>query len=158
LAIINLVIFIYDLCGDSCDLTDRKSYKTFYLCGVRMTGKITVLFQIVVLYCFIVSLCNIGIPSLGTSFRTDRSTKEVGYSQITGIDLIIQTTKTENVVNVLHKLPSFSLKNQINNFLAYRKATELFLLNTSLKYIFYARNIADRFPPTDIIFPFHYFW
>ena len=120
--------------------------------------KAATLFHILVLYCFIVSLYTAGISASGIHLQNDRSTSEEGYSPLAGIDLFTHTTKTQNVVNGLSKLPTFSLKNQISDFLAYRKATELFLFNSSSVYLFYARYTADRFPQTDIIFPFHYFW
>lgn len=120
--------------------------------------KITGLLHLLVLYCFIVSIYNTGLLSAGIASRNHLSTQEGGYFPKTGAHQFDHTNKTENIVNCFSKVLSFSLKNQLNNFVICRKATELFLLNTFSEYQFYSKNIAYRFPKTDIIFPFHYFW
>lgn len=126
---------------------------------MKKVTNIATLFQMLVLYCFIVSFYSTGILSSGYAYPNDhRSANEERYLPIAGVDLFTHTTKPENVVVSFNSLLSFSLKNSFNDFLASRQATDLFLLNASSKYIFYASNTVERFQQTDIIFPFHYFW
>lgn len=125
---------------------------------MKKVGKINVLFQILVLYCFMVSIYGTGIIAPVTSFQNNHSTREDGYSPIGGVDLFTITTKPEIIVIGHKNLPTFSFKNHPNDYLAHRKVTELFLLNSWSEYIFFATNIVVRLQPTDLIFPFHYFW
>ncbi len=126
--------------------------------SMKKVGKIIVLFQILVLCCFIVSICNTRILLPEISFQNNRSTQENGYSPIDGAYLFTQTTKPENVVNGFKNLPIFSFKNYPNDYLAQRKAAESYLINNWSEYVFFAENIVVRLQPADIIFPFHYFW
>ena len=136
-----------------------KPHKKFHLSGVKSNTKIATLFQILVLYCFIASFYSTGILSSGYTYSNDhRTANEERYLPIAGVDLFTNTTKPENIVVSFNTFLSFSIKNQLNDFLAYRQVTDLFLLNASSKYIFYARNTVERFEQTDIIFPFHYYW
>jgi len=125
---------------------------------VKKVGKITVLFQVLVLYCFLVSIYSPRMLASGIPFQNDRSTRQDGFSPIGGVDLFTITTKTENVVIGHKNLPTFSFKNHSSDYLALRKAAESYLLNRYDEYIFFAKNQIIRLQPADIIFPFHYFW
>jgi len=125
---------------------------------VKKVGKITVLFQVLVLYCFLVSIYSTRMLASGIPFQNDRSTREDGFSPINGVDLFTISTKPENVVIGHKNLPTFTFKNHPNDYLALRKAAESYLLNRYDEYIFFAKNHIIRLQPADIIFPFHYFW
>lgn len=125
---------------------------------MKRVGKITVLFQILVLYCFIVSIYSTRILLPGIPFQNNQPTQENGFSPITGVDLFTQTTKPENVFTGFKNLPTLSFKNFPNDYLAQRKAAESHLINHCSEYSFFAKNIVVRLEPADIIFPSHYFW
>lgn len=133
-------------------------FKTLYICIVKKVDRIKVLFQIFVLYCFIVSIYSAGIHAPVTPFQYNHSTSEDGYSPVGGVDLFTITTKPENVVAGHRNFPTFSFKNHANDYLEHRKAAESYLVNTWTEYIFFAANVVIRLQPADIIFPFHYFW
>ena len=121
-------------------------------------GKITVSFQILVLYCFIVSFCSTKMLASGIPFHRNPPAKEDGFSPMAEADLFTIATKPVNVVNGFRHLPTFSFKNQANDYQALRKAAESYLLNARSEYIFFAKNIIVRLQPADLIFPFQYFW
>ena len=125
---------------------------------MKKIGIIAVSFQILVLYCFIVSFCSTKILTPGISFHNDRTAKEDGFSPMESVDLFTIATKPVNVVNGFRHLPTFSFKNQVNDYLALRRAAESYLLNSRSEYIFFAKNMIVRLLPADLIFPFQYFW
>jgi len=129
-----------------------------YLYEVKKVRKISVLFQVLVLYCFMISLCTTSILMPGSSFQNDWSSTEKGYYPIAGAGVFTITNKPLNVVNGFRNLTSFPFKNHPFDYLALRKSAESYLLNSCAEYIFFARNIIIRLRPTDLIFPFHYFW
>ncbi len=49
-------------------------------------------------------------------------------------------------------------KYHFNSFVDRFKAEETLSLIEFSKYFFYSSYLIERFQPTDIIFPFHYFW
>ena len=125
---------------------------------MKKVGKINILFQIFVLYCFMASLYSTTILSPEISFQNNHHRSENGYFQKVGTDILTQTTKPVNVVNDNKNLPTFSFKNHANDYLSVRRAAESYLLNIKSQYICLAKNIVVRLQPTDIIFPSHYFW
>ena len=125
---------------------------------MKKAGKINVLFQILVLYCFIVSNYNTGILAPVAPFHNNHSTKNDVYSPVGGVDLFTVTTKPDNVVIGHRNFPTFSFKNHPNDHLAIRKAAETYLANSFSDYISLAKNVVIRLQPVNIIFPFHYFW
>jgi len=125
---------------------------------VKKVGKITVLFQVLVLYCFIVSIYSTGVLLPGISFQNNQSEQENGYSPIDGVHLFTPTTKPENVFSGFKNLPTLTFKNFPNNYLAQWKGAESYLVNNWSEYSFFAKNIVPGLQPADIIFPSHYFW
>jgi len=105
-----------------------------------------------------VSIYSTGILVPGTSFQHNHSTREDGYSPNFGVDIFTITTKSENVVIGHRNFPTFSFKNNANDYMSQRKAAESYLINNWSEYIFFAANVVTRLQPADIIFPFQYFW
>ena len=125
---------------------------------MKKVGKINILFQIFVLYCFMASLYSTTILSPEISFQNNHHRSENGYFQKVGTDTLTQTTKPGIVVNDYKNFPTFSFKNHANDYLSVRRAAELYLLNGKSQYILFAKNIVVRLQPANIIFPSHYFW
>ncbi|HZK97127.1 MAG TPA: hypothetical protein VFC67_23200 [Prolixibacteraceae bacterium] len=125
---------------------------------MKKFDKINVLFQIFVLYCFVVSTYSTAIFVPDTNFKYNHSTREDGYSPIVGTDIFTITTKPENIVIGHRNLPTFSFKNHPNDYQSHRKAAEAYLVNTWSEYILFTTKVVIRLQPADIVFPFHSFW
>ena len=125
---------------------------------MKISSKISTFLHISVLCCFIVISYN---SNLLTSIMTSPAGKSIlneNYSSIISANLFLPTGETDNVIHGYNINTPSSLKTNPNDFLACIKAKELLLVNLFSKYIFFSRNVVIRFQPTDIIFPFHYFW
>jgi len=125
---------------------------------VKKVDRIFVLFQIFVVYCFMVSTYSTVIIVPGTTYQYNHSSREDGFSPIVGADIFTITTKPENIVTGHRSFPTFSFKNHPNDYQSHRKAAETHLVNTWSDYILFATNVVIRLQPADIIFPFHSFW
>jgi len=127
----------------------------FYLCSVKKVLKIVLVLPIIVLY------CHISGKYSANHNQQERfvacATNEQDQFALSATIPLQHAVITENVASVIN-LISLSQKNKTSLFWTARKVTELKLLNQYSKYAFFARNIINWFHPTDIIFPFHYFW
>jgi hypothetical protein len=69
-----------------------------------------------------------------------------------------QSAKIENISYPFTGVSPLKLNKNSNNALTGFIAVNLHLINNYAGYLFYARNIIQRFDSTLIIFPFHSFW
>ena len=120
--------------------------------------KLRAFFQLIILYCFIVSTCSTGLWVPLVNSQNVSSARELGYLPITGVDLFNNTTKPENVLNIFRNPLFLSFKIHLSDIGTYLETVDSMFFNKSSQYIFYAVNGITRFQPIDIIFPFHYFW
>lgn len=120
-------------------------------------GKLRAFFQLIVLYCFIVTLCSTGFLAPCTSSQKVCSTSYGRYLPIEGVDLLKISAKIENV-SINLNLYSLLLKIKLSDRGEFQEAVESWFFNTSSQYIFYATNGITQLQKTDIIFPFNYFW
>ncbi len=131
--------------------------QTFYICAVKKFLKITVLLNISILCCFVISIYNSNAFTATAVFSKSGDTDtECHYSAVSSN--LFCLARTESSVGVSGNIPFSPLKNSFRVFSAYARVTEHLLFNRFLQYDFYSRNLVDRFHTTDIIFPFHYFW
>jgi hypothetical protein len=127
----------------------------FYLCHVKKALWIVFVLPIIVLYCHISGIysANHSQPERFVA----RAANQQHHFALSATLPLQHAVLTENVASIIN-LISLSQKNKTTLFWTARKVTELKLLNQYSKYTFFARNIINWFHPTDIIFPFHYFW
>jgi hypothetical protein len=69
-----------------------------------------------------------------------------------------QSAKIENISYPFTGVSPLKLNKNSNNALTGFIAVNLHLINNYAGYLFYARNIIQRFDSTLIIYPFHSFW
>ena len=117
--------------------------------------KIALLLQIVLLYCCLPGAIRIGAP-VDIRLVTKSSDGSHNYS-VEAQFLIHDSAVAGNSVRGFNPL-SFFQKHKLPSFWSFRKLAELTQLNNSSRYQFYVKNLIQWFCPTDIIFPFHYFW
>lgn len=124
---------------------------------MKKVFKIAALLHVIILYCLVLSIYGHGIVSAEISISPgELSQKEHSISSVSA-NLIGNAIQTENCVNGYNNLPS-SQNFNFSTIFGHNKSSDLFLLKTFPKYIFYAKNIVVVFQQTDIIFPSHYFW
>jgi len=124
---------------------------------MRKWNKIALLLPAAILYCCIASYCANGNDGYDSISSNKSAQQESLFSPVSSSHYG-QAIQTRNFVNVLNQLPVYTLKNHLNDCSTPSKATESLLISHFSRYFFYAANCIIRFQPTDIIFPFHYFW
>ena len=127
-----------------------------YFYKVNKIFKISIVLSISILYCFILSIYG---GNVSNSYAiSSRSTDAEFYSPILSSSLFCHTEQTESPASVYHNRLRTTVKNSFNQFSACPIAVGKLLFNKYLPYLYYAKNIVIGFKPTDIIFPFQYFW
>ena len=125
---------------------------------MKIYKKIIAFMHIIILYYFTIVFYSISAVTLGDTFSKTQSSGDESYYFLFSSNLFCPAAQTENIVKDYNELSSSSHKNHFNSFVDRSRAKETLLLISFSKYVFYSINLAERFQPTDIIFPFHYFW
>ena len=117
--------------------------------------KISAVLSISVLYCFFLSIHS------GTVYYSNATSKSAGLIISPSVDsssLFCHTEQTESLGSASNPVSRTSLKNSFNQFSACPIAAGKSLFKKYLPYIYSSENLVIGLKPTDIIFPFHYFW
>jgi hypothetical protein len=126
-----------------------------YFCAVKRFLKISAVLGISILYGFLLSLHS------GIDYHSNASSKSADLVISTSVDssnLFCHTEQTESLGSVYSHVSRSSVKNSFNQFTACQVAAGKLIFNKYLPNIYCSRNLVIAFKPTDIIFPFHYFW
>ncbi len=115
--------------------------------------RIVILINIILLYCFAITLGSKNGNHANISKQTNSSVEYFYTVSLT--NLFSHTLNTESYLSVY---PPSSIKVSFNQLFAFTKATEHIFFHVFSKYNFYSKNVLIRFTPPNIIFPFHYFW
>jgi len=128
-----------------------------FLClyNVKKILKIAVLLPLVVLYSLFSGNYKTNIlPEVNVHTQ---SSNKLDFSAFSSAILQHPLSLSEKVVTGFNPF-SFPTKNRLSTFWKFNKAIELILSRNSTTCRIFPKNIFDSFRPTDIIFPFHYFW
>lgn len=126
-----------------------------YFCAVKRLLKISAVLSISILYGLLLSLHS-GVDY--HSNATSKSADLVISASVDSSNLFCHTEQTESLGSVYNSVSRTSLKNSFNQFSACPVAAGKLLFNKYLPYIYSSKELVVWFKPTDIIFPFHYFW
>jgi len=126
-----------------------------YFCGVKRLLKISAVLGISILYGFLLSLHNVNDYH---SIVVSKSADLVISISVDSSNLFCHTEQTESLGSVYSRVSRTSVKNSFNQFTACPTIAGKLLFNNYLPYIYFSENLVVGFKPTDIIFPFHYFW
>lgn len=112
----------------------------------------------IIAFCLVVQLVQQAAYCTNTSAVASRQTSKESYltvysSHIWGYALAPESSLSTSV----YAFSSLD-KSQFKVFFSTTKINELVLNALYVQYTFYVRNLLTCFRPTDIIFPFHYFW
>ena len=129
--------------------------KIIYFCGVMRLLKISVVLCVSALYCLSIGLYN---GNINNSYAGSKSNQTEISSSVVSSKLFCHTEQTESLAIVYCNSSRTSLKNSFNQFSACPIAAGKLPFKNYLPYIYFSENLHIGFKPTDIIFPFHYFW
>lgn len=130
----------------------------FYFCRVNRIAKIAGWFHIVVLFSFITGYYSNSFYAAENEFSQCFPVDEENESLIFPADLLCATLVSEKDVKSSAQPPVSLSKNQFHQVTFCGKSAELVLYGLFADYHFYSINIIPRLQPSDITFPFHYFW
>lgn len=125
---------------------------------MRRYKRISTILHVIVLYCFVLSLCYSKALIVNPAFSANHPADHRSHFTVVSTDILCNPTNSRNFVQGFNQLPVVALKNSLNVFLACTKVAEMWHVNRYNKYLFYANCSIHWFHTTDIIFPFHYFW
>lgn len=98
------------------------------------------------------------LVSLNTIFSKSHSTEDKSSFLLFSDNLFCPVAQDDSIIYKFNELSSSSPKNYFNSIIdRYRRVEQVLLISFS-RYVFYSINLTFWFQPTDIIFPFHYFW
>lgn len=120
--------------------------------------KTTALFNLILLYSFIISFNSSNNEPLHSSLSSSKQTESSSSCLFITKGLFSHSAQNESSVKVLAKLPCFLLKNTFTYYSDLTKTTEYLFSTRFLQYILNSRNILIRHRKANIIFPFHFFW
>ena len=126
-----------------------------YFCAVKRFLKISAVLSISVLYCLMIGIYSGNVYNSNT---LSKSANQVIFTSSDSMSLFCNSERTESLASVYSSFSRTSFKNSFNQFSACPIAAGKLLFNKYLPYIYSSKNLAIGFKPTDIIFPFHYFW
>ena len=117
--------------------------------------KISVVLCISALYCLAIGLYS---GNANNSYAVSNSNQTEISSSVVSSNLFCHTEQTESLGSVYSHVSRTSVKNSFNQFSACPTIAGKLLFNKYLPYIYRSQTLVIGFSPTDIIFPFHYFW
>jgi hypothetical protein len=120
--------------------------------------KTAALIPVVLLYCFVLGTYLSGNKLEKNPLSRDLPGKERSFYTEVSPSLFYHTVPSGNYVHSHFKTPFSFGKNQFNQAANCGKQNGSSYFSTFSKYLFYSAHVAVGFKPTDIIFPFHYFW
>lgn len=120
--------------------------------------RIIAFLHIFILFYFTLIIYSTSFVTSSTTISKSHSTGDESCFVLFSSDLFCPTAQTQNIVKDYNELSSISQKNHFKSFVDRCRAEEALLLISFSKYVFYSIYLAERFQPTDIIFPFHNFW
>lgn len=126
-----------------------------YFCTVKRLVKISAVLSISALYCLVIGLYS---GNAYNSVDFSKSADLVIFSSVDSSNLFCHTEQTESLASFYNLVSRTTLKNSFNQFSACPIAAGKLLFNKYLPYIYSSRHLIIGLKPTDIIFPFHYFW
>jgi len=126
-----------------------------YFCGVKRFLKISAVLSVSVLYCLMIGIYS---GKVYNSNALSKSANQVIFTSSDSMSLFCNSERTESLASVHSSFSRTSFKNSFNQFSACPIAAGKLLFTKYLPYIYRSENLAIGFKPTDIIFPFHYFW
>lgn len=125
---------------------------------MKMYKRIIAFIHIIILYHFTIVFYSTTIVTLGDTLSKTQSSGDKSFFLLFSGNLFCPATQTENIVKDFNEPSSSSPKNQFNGCVDRFKLEKAFFHITFSKYVFHTVYVIKRFQPTDIIFPFHYFW
>jgi hypothetical protein len=125
---------------------------------MRNFKKIFALFHIFILLNFSLIVYSGSLLSLDTFFSKKHSVKDESSFLLFSDNLFCPSAQAESILLKFSELSITSPKNFLNSLIDRCRCIEQILLISFSKYVFYFINLIFWFQPTDIIFPFHYFW
>lgn len=111
-----------------------------------------------VVCCFIVQFVQVLVFHTYTSSEADKQTSKESHLTVHSSHISGYALASESSVSTQGDTFSYSTKSQSKVFFSTTKINEQVFHALYVQYTFYARNLLICFRPTDIIFPFHYFW
>lgn len=80
------------------------------------------------------------------------------YNTLSADSYFIQAVSSEESFNWGNERHSLAKRTVKAEFLLQSRNNELYRINRYSRYILFSKNKIDRIQPTDIIYPFQYFW
>jgi hypothetical protein len=126
---------------------------------VKNIWKKVALFNLILLYCFVISFYNGGGYLQYSPFPEQQSHPQTAsYQSSFSKILFCHTATSETSFSAVTCVPVSSFKNKFNDFGEFVCATEHVFRTSFLQYNFFSKKILLRLHPRILIFPFHYFW
>ena len=114
--------------------------------------------NLILLYCFVISLYNDYGYSYNVSFAQQQQPQTESYHAVVTENLQHHLVPNETAFGAVHHVPPFSFKSQHIDFTGFAKGTSLVFLNTITQYSRFTKTLVVNLNRAAIIFPFHYFW
>lgn len=112
--------------------------------------------SVIILYSSLMSLCSSSLFSQNidnSKLANDSNQQQYFFSSSSNHN---QIAENESLVTTYNSSVNFvTIKDKLS---ATAKAIEHFFITTYSQYNFYSQYLLILFFPTDIVFPFHYFW
>ena len=126
---------------------------------VRCRKQNFLVFLIALIYCFIGCLYNSNILLSGSGFTGGSMThREDGFVSFAAFNLLGCVNNAENYNCTYHNLPVFTFKKHQNICDFLYRAADIIIVNSYKDYSAHFLEIIIPLKPSDIIFPFNYFW